>query len=162
MIDLLLLIPLTLLLLASFKLIVTDFREHRLPNQITLPLIAVSYVLMIAHAVVSGDFQRLLLAALAGAITFGVGYAMANWLDFGMGDAKLLVTLNGLLAWHSPWLILYSLVIAFLIASVWAIVVWIKTKDPKARIALGPYLLVGFAIVIAGPSIELVTVAGGS
>lgn len=162
MIDLILLIPLALLLVASLKLIITDFREHRLPNQITLPLIALTYVFMIAHAVISDSYLKLGLALSAGAITFGIGYAMAKWLDFGMGDVKLLVTLNALLAWHSPWLIVASLAFAFVIASVWAIVVWIKTKDPKARIALGPYLLLGFAIVIAAPSVELVTVAGGS
>lgn len=162
MIDLLLLIPLGLLLITSLRLIVTDFREHRLPNRITIPLIAITYLVITAHALSTWQFDALMFALIAGLITFGVGYAMAATLDFGMGDVKLLVTLNALLAWHSPFLVLVSLAIGFVVASVWATVVWVKTKDPKARIALGPYLLLGFAIAIAQPSMNLVTVAGGS
>ena len=162
MIDLILLIPLGLLLIASLRLIVTDFREHRLPNKITLPLIAITYLVITSHALMTWNFEPSAFSIIAGFVTFGVGYVMAARLDFGMGDVKLLVTLNALLAWHSPFLVLVSLAIGFVVASVWALVIWIKTKDPKARIALGPYLLLGFAIAIAQPSMNLVTVAGGS
>lgn len=162
MIDLILLVPLGMLLLTSLRLIVADFTEHRLPNRITMPLIGISYLVILAHALLSWEFEPLVFSVIAGLLTFGIGYAMAVWLDFGMGDVKLLVTLNALLAWHSPFLVLLSLAIGFVVASVWAIFVWIKTKDPKARIALGPYLLLGFAIVIVQPSMNLVTVAGGS
>jgi prepilin signal peptidase PulO-like enzyme (type II secretory pathway) len=41
-------------------------------------------------------------------------------------------------------------------------VVWIKTKNPKARIALGPYLILGFLVSSFQPTIEVFTEVVGS
>jgi leader peptidase (prepilin peptidase)/N-methyltransferase len=162
MFDLVMLLPLGLLLLFSIRLIVTDFKEHRLPNKYTISAIVVTYLALLVHLVATRELDPYLRAVIAGLITFGIGYLMAKYLDFGMGDVKLLVSLNAILAWHSLEYVLSSLLIAFLTASVWGLIHWIKHRDPKARIALGPYLIIGFLIVAAEPTSTMVTVAGGS
>ncbi len=155
--DFIVLVPLALFALFALSLMLTDFREHRLPNRMTLSLIAVTFACLFLHLASTGKVQPYVNSIVAGLMTFGLGYLLVKYFDLGMGDVKLLTSLNALLAWHSPWLILYALAIGFAGASVWAILVWIKTRNPRARIALGPYLIVGFAAVIAQPTTELIT-----
>lgn len=157
--NLVVLAPLLYLLIVAGKLVVVDLTQHRLPNRYTLPLIGLTYAALLLQAVSSGDFEGLLRSIVAGMVTFGAGYLLAFTAQFGMGDTKLLVSLNALLAWHSAWLVLISLAIGFTAASLVAIVVWRRTRNPKAAIALGPYLLIGFAITSWNPTYDLVTVA---
>ena len=82
--------------------------------------------------------------------------------DLGMGDVKLLIPLNGWLAWHDGWLVLISLALAMLTANVFAIAIWIKKKDPKEHIALGPFLLLGFYLAAFMPSWRILTAVGES
>ena len=80
----------------------------------------------------------------------------------GMGDVKLLISLNGWLAWHDGWLVLIALAIGLIGANVFAIAIWIKKKDPKEQIALGPFLLLGFCLAAFAPSWRILTAVGES
>jgi prepilin signal peptidase PulO-like enzyme (type II secretory pathway) len=94
--------------------------------------------------------------------TFFIGWLLARFADLGMGDVKLLIPLNGWLAWHDGWLVLISLALAMLTANVFAIAIWIKKKDPKEHIALGPFLLLGFYLAAFRPSWRILTAVGES
>jgi prepilin signal peptidase PulO-like enzyme (type II secretory pathway) len=96
------------------------------------------------------------------ALTFLIGWLLARFADLGMGDVKLLISLNGWLAWHDGWLVLIALAIGLIAANVFAIAVWIKKKDPKEHIALGPFLLLGFCLAAVSPSWRILTAVGES
>jgi prepilin signal peptidase PulO-like enzyme (type II secretory pathway) len=96
------------------------------------------------------------------AITFGIGWLRARYADLGMGDVKLLVSLNGWLAWHDPWLIAISLAVGLIAANLFAVGIWLKRKDPKEHIALGPFLLLGFYLAAITPSWAIFTAVGES
>lgn len=162
MIQLVLFIPLLCLASVSWQLVSYDFREHRLPNKYTVPLIFVTAGSLLAYALASADYSRLAQSTLAMAITFGIGWLLAKYADLGMGDVKLLVSLNGWLAWHDPWLILLSLLAGLVAANLFALRIWIQRKDPSEHIALGPFLLLGFYLVAIIPSWQIFTAVGES
>ena len=162
MAELVLLIPIAFLLAVSYPLIATDFKEHRLPNKYTYPLIAVTVLTLVGYGLSSGESAQLTSSFLAMSATFLIGLLLARFADLGMGDLKLLIALNGWLAWHDGWLVLISLALAMLTANVFAIAIWIKKKDPKEHIALGPFLLLGFYLAAFLPSWQILTAVGES
>ncbi len=162
MTELLLLIPLVFLACVSWQLVSHDFREHRLPNKYTIPLIAITVASVVACGLLTSQQQRLSQSLLAMAITFVIGWLLARYADLGMGDVKLLVSLNGWLAWHDPWLIAISLGVGLIAANVFALGIWLKRKDPKEHIALGPFLLLGFYLCAISPSWAIFTAVGES
>ena len=162
MIELVLLLPLFAVALASWPLIRYDFSEHRLPNKYTLPLILITVLSLASYAALNTEPARLWQSIAAMAITFGVGWLLARFADLGMGDVKLLVSLNGWLAWHDPWLILWSLTCGLIAANLFAFAAWLKRKDPKEHIALGPFLLLGFYLTAFSPSWQLFTAVASS
>ncbi len=162
MTELLLLIPLVFLACVSWQLVRDDFKEHRLPNKYTVPMIAITAASLVACGLLTSQLQLLLQSLLAMAITFGIGWLLARYADLGMGDVKLLVSLNGWLAWHAPWLIAISLAVGLIAANLFALGIWLKRKDPKEHIALGPFLLLGFYLSALTPSWAIFTAVGES
>ena len=162
MAKLVLLIPIALVLAFAVPLAIRDFKEHRLPNSYTLPLIAVTAVSLAGYGLFAGEYQKLLASLVAMVLTFLIGWLLARFADLGMGDVKLLISLNGWLAWHDGWLVLISLALGLLTANVFAIAIWIKKKDPKEHIALGPFLLLGFCLAAISPSWQILTAVGES
>jgi leader peptidase (prepilin peptidase) / N-methyltransferase len=147
----------------SIPLGITDIREHRLPNTLTYPAIAVSAVLVVVAGLATGAFGQLLTALVLGGVTFGLGYLMAKFDGIGMGDVKFLVAVNVILGWFSPWLILPMLAIGFTVASLVSLtLIVMRRANLKTAIPMGPFLMLGF-LVVALPLFEpVVTVAGGS
>ena len=162
MAELVLLIPIAFVVAFAIPLSLTDFREHRLPNKYTLSLIAVTGVSLAGYSLATSQYKKLAASFLVMALTFLVGWLLARFADLGMGDVKLMTSLNGWLAWHDGWLILIALAIGLLAANVFAIGVWIKKKDPKEHVALGPFLLLGFCLAAISPSWQILTAVGES
>jgi leader peptidase (prepilin peptidase)/N-methyltransferase len=133
----------------TIPLIVIDLRERRLPNKITLPGIAIS-LLGIALTL---DWMKVLIALGASAAIFGVGTLLSLRGFIGMGDVKLMTGLSLLLTWFSPHLLWQSLLWAFLSAGVFVVGgMLFKKITTRSTIALGPYLLAGFWVVVTGPA----------
>ena len=152
MAELILLIPTGYLLFASIPLIVFDLREHRLPNRFTYSAIALSIFATGFVAVSEDGYLQLLIALAISFSTFGIGYLLAKYADVGMGDVKLMTATNLLLAWHSPWLVLFALTLSFTLASlVSAIGLLIGRLSWKTPLAMGPYLLLGFFVFAGYP-----------
>ncbi len=162
MIELVLFIPLMFLASVTWQLVVYDFREHRLPNKFTVPMIFVNLGTLLGLGLATGQYPRLTQASFAMGITFGIGWLLAKFAELGMGDVKLLVSLNGWLAWHDPWLVPVSLLIGLTAANLFALKIWIQRKDPREHIALGPFLLLGFYLVAIVPSWQVFTAVGES
>jgi leader peptidase (prepilin peptidase)/N-methyltransferase len=155
MAELILMVPFGYLLVASVPLIVNDLREHRLPNRFTYVAMLLAFSSTALLAISNMEYARLMIAAGASLATFGLGYLLAKYADVGMGDVKLLTATNHLLAWFSPWLVLFALTVSFSIASVFGVIGLLSGKlHPKTPIAMGPYLLLGFFIFSGYPVVN--------
>jgi len=158
--ELILLIPTGYLLFASIPLIVFDLREHRLPNRFTYSAIALSFFATGFVAVREDRYLQLLIALAISLSTFGIGYLLAKYADVGMGDVKLMTATNLLLAWHSPWLVLFALTLSFTLASlISAIGLLMGRLSWKTPLAMGPYLLLGFFVFAAYPVMKITSEA---
>lgn len=157
------LIAITALIFLSVPLAWIDIREHRLPNPLTYLAIALALVLVCSAAILTGRWEELVWALVAGAATLGIGYPMAKFNGIGMGDVKYLVAANTLLAWFSPWLILPMLAIGFSLAAIVSLALIIsKRANLKTPIAMGPFLMLGFLAVSIDLYQPVVTAVAGS
>ena len=131
--------PILLILLAYISWI--DIRSFRLPDRLTLPLIAAGLALAILrdHTLPAAE----LLGCIAGFTVFaalGEGFFRLRGVDgLGLGDAKLLAAAGAWLGWPAlPWLVLLSAVPALIVALV-------RPGRGGVRIAFGPWLAAAFA-----------------
>ncbi|WBQ13399.1 A24 family peptidase [Hyphomonadaceae bacterium BL14] len=153
-------LALTLVLFVSLAaLAVIDARTMRLPDWLTLPLIAAGLVMawltqasLISHAAGA-------LIGYGGLVALEIAYRRLRGRDgIGRGDAKLLAA-GG--AWCGVW----ALPLILLAASVSALTVVLVSSlimrrgpDPSARLAFGPYLALAIALVWAASQAGLTPV----
>ena len=134
------------LLAVAWPLSKIDLRERRLPNALVLPAIPITLIGQTIAASFSGEWWRLGLAVLAGVIAFAVGLAVNRAAGMGMGDVKLIAAMTLALGWFSPLSPLVALFIGFAAATLVILVMFaVRKTQLGSSIALGPYLLVGFA-----------------
>lgn len=150
------LIPIFAILLVTPRLSFWDLTSHRLPNRITLPLIAISFL----GAFLTFDLVKILTAAGLGLVTFLLGWALSSLSAIGMGDVKLLVGIALALGTYSWATYLLALMLGFLVATIVSVIQLLRGKIyPSSSIALGPYLLFGFAVVAVQPIAEILFTA---
>jgi leader peptidase (prepilin peptidase)/N-methyltransferase len=133
----------------TIPLIVTDLRERRLPNKITIP----GFFVSLLGLALTLEWQRVLVALAISILLFGVGtlISVAGWI--GMGDVKLIAGLSLLLAWFDPALIWQSTLWAFGSSTLVVFLGFLVKKiTARSTIALGPYLLLGFWMAIIQPA----------
>lgn len=130
------------LIAALIQLARIDWATHRLPNIITLPLIAAG--LLWAFGIAEDFYPHLLGAALGYGVFWAVEilYRLIRKRDgLGRGDAKLLAA-GG--AWCGAW----ALPAIVLIASVSALIYILPKSEPRdTRIPFGPFLAIGIGAV---------------
>ncbi len=130
------------LIAALIQLAHIDWATHRLPNIITLPLIAAG--LLWAFGTAEDFYPHLLGAALGYGVFWAVEvlYRLIRKRDgLGRGDAKLLAA-GG--AWCGAW----ALPAIVLIASVSALIYILpKGEQRDTRIPFGPFLAIGIGAV---------------
>jgi prepilin peptidase CpaA len=107
-----------LMVVAAAIAVVTDVRDRRIPNMLTLPLAAAGLGIGIA----SGGLRGLVIAAagcLAGGLLFLVPVAKLGW---GMGDLKLAAALGAIGGpLFALWLGLYAMAAGGVFALLWLI-----------------------------------------
>jgi len=156
----LLLIPFVYLAAISIPLAITDIREHRLPNRLTLSAALVTVSCLFVATSLSSDWLALLSALVAATITFLFGWFLAAKSAIGMGDIKLLISLNAFAGYLSPLLPILSLTIALVSATlVSSIFLLRKRVSLQSSIALGPYLLLGFFVAATPGTLEVTAAA---
>jgi leader peptidase (prepilin peptidase) / N-methyltransferase len=136
------------LCVAGPPLAASDLSEHRLPDKLTLPAIALTAVLLSAASWHLDDFAALGRAAIAAAAAASFFLALALITrQVGGGDVKLAVLtgmLPGWLGWnHIVLSLLAGLLLAALTAGVLMATRRISRRDP---LPLGPFLLAGALI----------------
>jgi leader peptidase (prepilin peptidase)/N-methyltransferase len=137
------------LALFTIPLVVIDLRERRLPNKITLPAIALTFV----GIMLTGDWGRVGVAVICAAALFLLGTALSfkGWL--GMGDVKLLVPIGLTLGWFGWEVLAIGLGLAFFLAGGYVFVRMAMQKiTATSTIALGPFLLLGFWAAVIQPA----------
>jgi leader peptidase (prepilin peptidase) / N-methyltransferase len=135
------------ILAVAWPLTKIDIRERRLPNRLTLPAFPVTLLGQAIAVALGADVWLLLMALLAGIIAFSACLALHRYAGLGMGDVKLIAAMSLALAWFSPLLPAIALLLGFIIAGgVSVVMVALRKTKMGSSIALGPYLLVGFAL----------------
>lgn len=130
------------MLIALIQLARIDWATHRLPNVITLPLLAAG--LLWAYWSTDDLYPHVLGAALGYAVFWAVevAYRLIRKRDgLGRGDAKLLAV-GG--AWCGVWALPAIVLIASLAALAYVLP---KADNRQSRIAFGPFLAVGIGVV---------------
>jgi len=133
----------------TIPLMVIDFRERRLPNKITIP----GFLISVLGLVMTLEWSRVITALAVSALLFGIGTLLSvrGWI--GMGDVKLVAGLSLLLAWFDTKLVWQAALWSFGIATVVVLFGFLVKKiTARSTIALGPYLLLGFWVVVIQPA----------
>ena len=135
-------LPLAYVALTAVPLMVIDIKQHRLPNKVVLPMIAITFLSQLTLAIWTGAWASL-------GISVGLGFAMlvlgviANYKDWiGMGDVKLVVALTMMLSWFT----VLGAVLLAPISMVLGILITLSTLlfTKPNRIPLGPAILTTF------------------
>ena len=138
----------------TIPLMVIDFRERRLPNKITIP----GFLISVLGLVMTLEWSRVITALAVSALLFGIGTLLSvrGWI--GMGDVKLVAGLSLLLAWFDTKLVWQAALWSFGIATVVVLFGFLVKKiTARSTIALGPYLLLGFWVVVIQPAWSSIT-----
>ncbi|MEN9603353.1 MAG: hypothetical protein RLZZ06_217 [Actinomycetota bacterium] len=133
----------------TIPLVVYDLRERRLPNKITIP----GLIVTIISLALTLEWSKFLLALGVAVVLFAAGLMLSirGWI--GMGDVKLFASLSLLLAWFDPALVWQASLWAFGIAGAFVLIGFLARKiTARSTIALGPYLLLGFWVVVIQPA----------
>ena len=162
--------PVAYLLVVAWPLARTDLREHRLPNALTLPGLALAFVAQTCASIVLGfgalshnedawqGFANQGGALATAAVVFGFSLAAHVWLGLGMGDVKLLTVMALTLAWFNPFSPLLALMAGLAAAMVY---VFSQVARRRAKLnsslPLGPFLLLGFAASVASLAFGVLT-----
>lgn len=136
------------LLLAPLAVLLAlvDRAVHRLPDTLTLPLAAVTAVLLGAATLLpehAGSWPT----ALLGGLALGGGYFvlfLINPNGMGFGDVKLALTLGQVLGWYG-WPVLFIGTFAgFMLGSLYGLgLVVLRRVGRKSAIAFGPFMICG-------------------
>jgi leader peptidase (prepilin peptidase) / N-methyltransferase len=143
-------IPALYLAAVSPELVRVDLREHRLPNRMVVPGIAVSLV----ACALAGSPVPLVAALAVGGFLWLLGVAGG----IGMGDVKLAVLLG--LASPTPAIALAAPLAAFLLGGAAASIALVR-HGQGTRIAFGPCLLAGYGIAVV-PTLLASSIAAGA
>ncbi|MEY4981458.1 MAG: hypothetical protein RL174_796 [Actinomycetota bacterium] len=135
----------------AWPLAITDIRERRLPNRLVLPAIPITVAGQVLASIGGATWWQMLIAAIAALITFGLGLLANLRSGLGMGDVKLMTTISLALGWFSPMAPFVALSLAFVAAGLWlGLKLLVQKANMGSSVALGPYLLVGFAAAAIG------------
>ncbi|AZZ49263.1 hypothetical protein C5E02_08360 [Rathayibacter rathayi] len=118
--------------LVSVPLVLADVRGRRLPNAITLPLLATEAAL--------APTPETLIALLATALGLGALHAGGG---LGLGDVKLGAALAPPLAALGPHRVAAAPALAFVLAGV-----WVLALRGRGHVAFGPFQLAAFWLML--------------
>lgn len=139
------------LLAVAWPLTRIDLRERRLPNRLVIPAFPITLFGQLSAALMGGNWMSIGIALACGLGAFVVGLLVNHFANLGMGDVKLIAAITLALAWFNPLSPFIALLLGFAVATVVVVAMLIRRNIKMgSTVALGPYLLVGFALALAG------------
>lgn len=141
----------------GIALTLIDIDHHRLPNAIVLPSYLVTAALLLLASILTGDYGRLVTAAI-GCLALYLLYwvlAIAYPGGMGFGDVKLAGVLGMLLGWLGWAPLIVGGFSAFVLGGVLGAVLMIgRRATRKSRIPFGPFMIAGAGVgVFVGAAI---------
>ncbi|MGX9883842.1 prepilin peptidase [Streptomyces sp. NPDC002276] len=135
-------------------LALVDYRVHRLPDVLTLPLAAATLALLGVAALLPADAGSWL-TALLGGLALGAGYLalyLINPAGMGFGDVKLALALGTALGWYGWPVLVTGAFAGVLYGALYGLgMVALRRAGRKTAIPLGPFMLGGaFTGVVLG------------
>lgn len=134
----------------AVPLVFIDLAVHRLPDRLTLP--AAGWVLAwlgVAALTGGGAWLRATAAAAACGLGFALFALLPRAMGYGLGDAKLMLSVGALLGWLGWTAVLFGLFLAFLASALVALGLLvtrrIRWRDP---VPFGPYLIFGTLVTL--------------
>ena len=135
------------LLAVAIPLARTDIREFRLPNRLVLPAIPIALFGQLLASALTNQWHRVAWSMAISLAVFVCTVLISLRGLMGMGDAKLITAIALCLAWFDPTLPLLAILTAFVLASGYLLFRLARKKVSRGEtLALGPYLLIGFAL----------------
>lgn len=138
---------------AALALALIDLDTQRLPDAIVLPSIAVVAVLLSLAALLAGELEPLLRAALGGAVLFAFYWLLAFLRPGGMGggDVKLAALVGLVLGWMGWGALIVGAFSAFLLGGLFGVALLLRHRaGRRTAIPFGPWMLLGAAVGITG------------
>ena len=131
-------------LAGSGALAVIDARTKRLPNRIMFPLYAFGAVGLTLASAVGHEWWRLIAAAGAAALLYGLFWLFRFFGPMGFGDVKLVGVLGLYLGWVGLPAVVTGLILGMLAAALTGIgMMIVRRATLKTELAYGPYLIAG-------------------
>jgi leader peptidase (prepilin peptidase)/N-methyltransferase len=141
----------TAVALIGVALAAIDLRSYRLPDKLIGIAMAMLSVTLVAEALTSGQWSRLLGSSL-GALGLGACYLVLAVIQpgqLGLGDVKLAVLLGMLLGWFGWPFVLLGGCLAFLLSAATILVLLALRKiSMRSHIPFGPFMLLGTAATL--------------
>ncbi len=135
----------------TLVLLLIDLDSKRLPNAVLVPGGAAASVLLLTGAFLDGQSSEVPRALIAGAVYFGLMFAIAvaSRGGMGMGDVKLAAVL-GLFTGYLSWAVFSGGVIfGFILGGLTGLVLLLSgLKDRQDQVPFGPALITGSWIAI--------------
>jgi len=139
------------LLAVAWPLTRIDLRERRLPNRLVVPAFPIILLGQLLAAFISGSWISLGIALACGLCALVIGLLVNRFANLGMGDVKLIAAITLALAWFDPLSPFIALLLGFAVATVVVVAMLVRRQIKMgSTVALGPYLLVGFVLALAG------------
>ena len=124
-----------------------DYRVHRLPDVLTLPLTATAAALLGIAAALPSATGSWPTSLLGGSLTLGTAYLLLfliNPSGMGFGDVKLALALGTALGWYGWQILLTGAFAGLLYGAVYGLgMVAVRRAGRKSAIPLGPFMIGG-------------------
>ncbi|MBQ0905759.1 A24 family peptidase [Micromonospora sp. U21] len=124
-----------------------DLAVHRLPDRLTLPAAAGTWLLLGAAALGDpepGPWLRAVTAGAGLAVLFAGSTLLLGRRGFGLGDAKLVLSVGALLGWYGWPVLLLGLLLAFGLSALVSLgLLTARRVRWTTHLPFGPFLLLG-------------------
>ncbi|MDG4778543.1 A24 family peptidase [Micromonospora sp. WMMD961] len=126
--------------------VLVDLAVHRLPDRLTLPAAAGTWLLLGVAALDAepGHWLRAVLAGAGLALFFASTTLLLGRRGFGLGDAKLALSVGALLGWYGWPVLLVGLLLAFGLSALLSVgLLAARRAHWNTHLPFGPFLLLG-------------------
>ncbi|WP_307849277.1 A24 family peptidase [Micromonospora sp. U56] len=140
----------------AVPLALVDLAVHRLPDRLTWPAAAGTATLLAVAALTGpgpGPWLRALTAAAALGLAFAASTLLLGRRGFGLGDAKLALSVGMLLGWYGWPVLVAGLLLTFAVSAVVSLALLLARRVSwSSHLPFGPFLILGTCTALLLPT----------